>query len=416
MIYLFIHQSFPGQYVHVIRHLQEQGGNTIHFVSQPNDHPDIEGVHRHNYKPDRAGPVNCHPLVADIDSAVRNAAGVAEVCRRLRDEDGVCPDLIVGHGGWGETLFVKDLFPDTPVLTYFEFYYHVHGVDVDFDPEFVSAFADADRLRTRNAITLMAAEATDWGHSPTAWQRSLLPPEIRKRVTVLHEGVDTELVRPMSDAALSISEAGIKLSRADEVITYCARNLEPYRGFHIFMRALPEILSRRPKAHVIIVGGDEVSYGSPPPPGTNYRELMLQEVGDQIDRSRVHFFPKLSYEAYLRVLQVSSVHVYLTYPFVLSWSCIEAMAAGCLIIGSATPPVLEVIEDGVNGLTVDFFSPAEIAERIDEVFAHPDRMQDLRDAARDMAVEHYDLQSQTLPRWMALFDDLLSGNRPDLDP
>lgn len=414
MIYLFIHQSCPGQYVHLIRHLLAEG-HRVYFISQRSDQP-LPGVHNLYYKPDRTGAGACHPLTVDIDNAIRNAAAVSELCRKLRDEQGVHPDLIVGHGGWGETLFVKDLFPDAPVLTYFEFYYHINGVDVDFDPEFVSVFADADRLRTRNAITLMAAEATDWGHSPTVWQRSLLPPEIRKRVTVVHEGVDTERVCPRADVEFNIPQAGLTLSRADEVITYCARNLEPYRGFHIFMRALPEILRRRPKAQVLIVGGDEVSYGVPPPPGTTYREIMLKEVGSQLDARRVHWFRSLPYEDYLRVLQLSSAHVYLTYPFVLSWSCIEALAAGCLVIGSATPPVLEVIEDGVNGLTVDFFSPGQIAERVDEVFASADRRQDLRDAARQTAIEYFDLKTQALPRWQALLDDLLQGQRPELDP
>lgn len=413
MIYLFVHGSFPGQYFHIVRHLLQQGGNTIYFVTRPND-VEIEGVRKLTYHRERTGPVNCHPLTLDIDNAIRNGAAVAEVCRALRDGQGVRPDLIVGHGGWGETLFIKDLFPDTPVLTYFEFYYHAHGVDLDFDPEFASLFAEPDRLRTRNAISLMAAEATDWGNTPTLWQRSLFPPELRKRISVVHEGVDTELVRPLPGAALEISHAGVRLTRDDEVITYCARNLEPYRGFHIFMRALPEILQRRPRAHVIIVGGDEVSYGAPAAPGTTYRELLLAELGDRIDRRRVHFFPKLEYAAYTRVLQVSSAHVYLTYPFILSWSFAEAMSAGCLLIGSETPPVQEVLADGVNGLTVDFFSPAQIAGRIDEVFSHPDRMQALRTAARQTAVEQFDLQRCLLPRWTALFDDLVNGRRPDL--
>lgn len=416
MIYLFIHQSFPAQYQHVVEHLLAQGGNTIYFVSQPGE-IEIAGVHRLIYKVETpTAPLNCHPLTVNLDAAIRNAASVQDVCRRLRDEQGVYPDLIVGHGGWGETLFVKELFPDAPVLTYFEFYYHASGVDLDFDPEFESLFREPDRLRTRNAVSLMAFDATDWGHAPTQWQRSLMPPEMRRRITVLHEGVDTDRAKPDAAAHFEYPEQQLSLTRDDEVITYVARCLEPYRGFHIFMRALPEILRRRPRARVVIVGGEGVAYGAAPAPGSSYRQLMLAEIGAQIDASRVHFIAKLDYDALLRLFQVSSVHVYLTYPFVLSWSFIDAMSSGCLIIGSATPPVLEVLDDGVNGLTVDFFAPQQLAERVDEALGDPVRMRSLRAAARQTALDHFDLKRVILPRWMTLFDDLVNGRRPALDP
>jgi glycosyltransferase involved in cell wall biosynthesis len=414
MIYLFIHQDFPAQYRDIVRHLAHQRGHVIYFVSQPNNKK-IAGVQNVTYTKANRGQVNCHPLTVELDEAIRTGATVAEVCRKLFD-DGVRPDLIIGHGGWGETLFVKDIFPDARVLTYFEFYYHAVGVDLDFDPEFHSVFRGPDRLRTRNAIGLMAYDGTDWGHSPTRWQRSLFPPELRERITVLHEGVDTDKVRPSPTASFTLPGTKVKLTRRDEVITYVARNLEPHRGFHIFMRALPEIQRRRPKAHVVIVGADGVIYGAAPPPGTTYRQIMLNEVGGRIDAARVHFVGELPYEVYLRLLQVSSVHVYLTYPFMLSWSFVEALASGCLIVGSSTPPVLEVLQDRANGLTVDFFSPQQIAGRIDEVLEHPDRMQDLRDAARQTAVDQFDLTRRILPRWQALFDDMVKGRRPELDP
>jgi glycosyltransferase involved in cell wall biosynthesis len=199
------------------------------------------------------------------------------------------------------------------------------------------------------------------------------------------------------------------------VITYVSRSLEPYRGFHIFMRALPEILRRRPRAHAVVVGAEDVSYGAPAPPGSSFRQIMLHELGGKLDLTRVHFLGRVEYATYLRLLQISSVHVYLTYPFVLSWSFIEAMASGCLIVGSATPPVLEVLQDRVNGLTVDFFSPEAIADRVDEVLDHPDRHQALRDAARQTAIANFDLHGRQLPLWKTLIADLLEGRRPVLD-
>jgi glycosyltransferase involved in cell wall biosynthesis len=410
MKYLFIHQNFPAQYRHLVRQLADRPDNTVHFITQPNDN-EMSGVYKITYPKDSRGAVNCHTYAVDIERAIHAGATVAEVCRTLRDE-GLRPDLIVGHSGWGETLFVKDVFPAVPLLANFEFYYHAQDVDVGFDPEFATIFNDASRLRARNATNLLAFEAADWGHTATRWQHSLYPPEMRPTISVIHEGVDTDVACPNAAATFQPPGSPRTLTRDDEILTYVARNLEPYRGFHIFMRALPALLRRRKRLQVLIVGADGVSYGAPPPPGATFRQLMLEEVGKTLDLTRVHFLGLLDYGTYLRLLQVSSVHVYLTYPFVLSWSFIEAMASGCLIVGSATAPVLEVLRDGVNGLAVDFFSPTALAARIEEVLDHRDRMQALREAARETAVSQYDLKQQQLPRWNRLFADLIEGRRP----
>jgi glycosyltransferase involved in cell wall biosynthesis len=410
MNYLFIHQNFPAQYRHVVRHLASKRGNRVDYITQPNDNAMV-GVTKVTYPKDSRGFVNCHAYSVEIDRAIQNGATVADVCRKMRDE-GYRPDLIVGHSGWGETLFVKDVFPDVPLLANFEFYYHAHGVDVDFDPEFVSIFNDPSRLRTRNATNLLAFEAADWGHSATEWQRSLYPPEMRPRISTLHEGVDTDRARPRRTASFKVPGLRRALTRRDHVVTYVARNLEPYRGFHVFMRALPQVLRRCPRARAVIVGGDGVSYGAPPAPRTTFRDMMLQELGSKLDLDRVHFLGMIDYQDYLSLLQVSSVHVYLTYPFVLSWSFIEALASGCLIVGSATPPVLEVLRDGENGFTVDFFATRALANRIEAALEQPARMQTIREAARATAIEKFDLERVLLPRWMALFDDLIHHRRP----
>jgi glycosyltransferase involved in cell wall biosynthesis len=410
MIYLFIHQNFPGQYRHVVRQLAGKRGNRVYFITQPNDNAMV-GVTKITYPKDDRPWVNCHAYSVEFDRAIHHGAAVAEVCRRLRDE-GLRPDLIVGHSGWGETLFVKDVFPDVPLLANFEFYYHARGVDVGFDPEFVSIFNDPARLRARNATNLLAFEAADWGHTATAWQKSLYPPELRSRISTLHEGVDTAMVRPSRTASFRIPGLARTLTRRDQVITYVSRNLEPYRGFHIFMRALPQVLRRCPHARAIIVGGDGVSYGAPAAPRTTYRDMMLQEVGSKLDLDRVHFLGHIEYQAYLSLLQISSVHVYLTYPFVLSWSFIEALASGCLVVGSATSPVLEVLREGENGFAVDFFAPRKLANRIESLLEQPQRMQAVREAARATAVDNFDLQSVLLPRWATLFDELIHHRRP----
>jgi glycosyltransferase involved in cell wall biosynthesis len=411
MIALFVHQNFPAQYRHLARHLADIPGNRVFFITQPNDN-EMRGVEKITYAMPPVPPLNCHPLTLDFDLAVRHGMAVVEACRHLAARR-IRPDVICGHSGWGELLFVKDVFPDVPILSYFEFYYHGQDVDVGFDREFPGSPADPFRLRARNAVGLLSFDAVDWGNAPTRWQRSVHPPELRSRISVIHEGVDTDLVKPDPDAWLLLGRDGARLTARDEVVTFVARNLEPYRGFHIFMRAAREILRRRPRTRILIVGGDGVSYGAPAPGGQTWREVMLAELGLGAE-GRLHFLGQIAYEAYLKLLQVSSVHVYLTYPFVLSWSFIEAMAAGCAIVGSDTPPVMEVLSDGENGLAVDFFSPEGIADRVDQILNDPDRRGDLRRAARETAVRHFDLNTKLLPRWTSLLDDMINGRRPTI--
>lgn len=415
MVVIFIHQNFPAQYVHVARHLAQDRRNRIFFITQA-EHNELPGVIKLIYKPDHPPLLHCHPYTATFDVAVRTGIAVADVCRRLR-EQGVVPDLLVGHCGWGETLFVKNVFPGVPMLANFEYFYHPTGADVGFDSEFAPVAADDEsRLQVRNSLNRLSFASCDWGHTATAWQRSLFPAAMQREISLVHEGVDTDRVRPDPQAWLKLAREGIVLSHSDEVITYVARNLEPYRGFHVFMRALPEILRRRPYAHVLIVGGDGISYGEPPARGGSYRQMLLEELGDRLDRSRVHFLGHVPHDVYVNVLQVSSVHVYFSYPFVLSWSFIEAMAAGCLVLASATAPVLEVLRDRHNGLTADFFSPSQMCDRIDEVLEHPDRMQALRDAARSTAVRDFDLRTHIMPRWLDLLTTLTDGRRPHEQP
>lgn len=404
MIYFFFHQAFPGQYRLLVQTLAADPRNRVYFITQAAsvEIPNVEVV---IYQRPDVSMLRLHTMTAELDYNVLTGLAVAETCKSLLAQ-GVRPDLLVGHGGWGETLFLKDVFADVPLLTYFEFYYHQHGVDIDFDPEFKSIFDDPHRLRIKNATIQMAFDATDWGNSPTRWQHSLHPPEMRPRISVIHEGIDTRRVAPNPRTTFTIPETGQVLNAKMPVVTYVARNLEPYRGFHSFMRSLPLIQRRHPEAVTLIVGGDGVSYGTPPPPGSSFKALLLEELQGQLDLGRIHFLGKLDYAEYLRVLQVSSAHVYLTYPFVLSWSFIEAMAAGCLMIGSATAPVLEVLEDGVNGIAVDFFSAEAIAEAVSVALTDRKRSRALRTAALAKARSEFSFHDVTYPRWLDLFDRL----------
>lgn len=404
MRYFFFHQSFPGQYRLLLRALAKDPRNDVYFITQGAT-TEIPGVKVFTYSPPDVSALRLHTLTAELDFNILTGIAVADTCKALRSR-GITPDIMIGHGGWGETLFLKDVFPDVPLLTYFEFYYHQRGVDADFDPEYRSVFEDPHRLRIKNAVIQMAFDATDWGNSPTQWQRSLHPPEMRSRISVIHEGIDTDLIAPNPGAVLQIPGVPTPLTGKVPVITYVARNLEPYRGFHRFMRSLPLIQKRHPDAITLIVGGDGVSYGTPPPPGSCFREEMLNELEGQLDLRRIHFLGTVDYATYLKVLQVSSAHVYLTYPFVLSWSFIEAMAAGCLMIGSSTPPVLEVIEDRVNGLTVDFFSTEQLADAVTVALTETKLARALRARSLDQARAEFSFRTHAYPRWQALISKL----------
>jgi len=405
---LFVHQNFPGQYRHLGQFLAAMPGNQVVFITQRAD-ATLSGVRNIVYKPQRLITKHLHHYLRGTEAGVLNAQAVARVALDLK-KSGFVPDVMVGHNGWGEIWYLKDVYPQTPLLGYFEFFYRFAGADVGFDPTEKLTFDVAPRIRTKNAGNLIGLDAADWGQCPTQWQKSTYPECYHARLHVVHEGIDTDVVRPEPQARLYLGERRPNLAAGDEVVTYVARNLEPYRGFPNFMRSLPAILSARPKAQVLIVGGDDVSYGSRLPDGQTYRQRMMAELGHSLDTARVHFFGKVHYAEFLRVLQVSRVHVYLTYPFVLSWSMLEAMAAGCLVVGSRTAPVEEVIVDGENGLLVDFFKPKEISERVVAALASPHQFTEVRARARQTIVETYDLRRICLPSQLALIERLIGLN------
>jgi len=392
---LIVHQNFPGQYLQLARYLGAQGKHQVVFITQRKD-GSLPGVTKVVYKPRRGISAQTHHYLRDAEAAVLNAQEVARAAMDLRNS-GFHPDVMLGHNGWGEIWYLKDIFPDTPLVGYFEFFYRMKGADVGFDPNDPVTPDTAPRLRTKNLGNLLALDTCDFGQTPTNWQKSVYPPRYHRNMHVIHEGIDSRLAAPNPDARARITQDGPELCAGDEVVTFVSRSLEPYRGFLTFMRSLPAILAARPNARVLIVGADGVSYGAPAVGPLNYREQMLQELGDSIDLSRVHFLGKVSYDAFLRMLQISRVHVYLTYPFVLSWSMLEAMSAGCLVVGSRTQPVEEVIQHGANGLLVDFFSPSEVAQRVIEALEDRRAHDSIRQNARQTILDQYDLHSVCLP-------------------
>jgi len=404
---LFIHQNLPGQFRHLAAHLARDGGNEVVFVTKRRDRG-IEGVTRVVYPQPRAVSPQTHNYLHQCEDAILHGQAAARACVALR-ERGFAPDIVIAHPGWGEGLFVKDVFGNVPLLSYGEFFYRAEGADVGFDPADSPDIDQICKLRARNAHLLMALEAADRTLCPTEWQRSLHPAAFHDRISVAFDGVDTETVRPDPAASIALPD-GRRLSAADEVVTYVARTLEPTRGFPTLMRALPLLLALRPRARIVIVGGDGPGYGRAAPGGRSWREVMAEEV--PVDPARVHFLGVVPYDDYLRLLQISSVHLYLTVPFVMSWSAVEALAAGCLVVASRTPPVEEFISHGRNGMLVDFFSPRALAETAARALAEPRSFAGMRAAARETVVRNYSL-SVCLPRQLAIIEEMTgSPSRP----
>jgi glycosyltransferase involved in cell wall biosynthesis len=411
---LFVHQNFPGQYKHLAPHFARDPANTVVAISDRANFAGMPGynIRRLFYDSPPPPAKEIHRYLRPIDHALRRAELVRDLAIELKRE-GFVPDIICAHPGWGEALLLKDVFERSPILGFHEFFYSSRGADVGFDPEFPSDEEAAYRIRLKNTVQLHNLDLCDWGVTPTHWQLAQYPERYRDTIDVIFDGVDTNALRPNPQVTLQINEKGIVLDRDNEVITFANRNLEPYRGFHVFMRSLPRLMRARPRAHIFIIGGNEISYGTPPATGETWRQVLLKEVGRDIDHSRLHFVGRLPYDKFVAILQLSSVHIYLTYPFILGRSMIEAMACECAVIGSATGPVQEVIEDGANGLLVDFFSTDRIVDAVNRILHHPIRMAQMRTAARRSVVERYDLMRVCLPAHIDLIKRLRHGQRPD---
>lgn len=415
---LFIHQNFPGQFKHLAPALARHGHTVVAMTMQKTEAKEWQGVKLVPYSASRGTTPNVHPWVSDFETKTIRGEACFRAALQLKAR-GFTPDVIIAHPGWGESLFVKEVWPQAKLGIYCEFFYHPHGADVGFDPEFPTQDpkGQACRLRLKNLNNLLHFEVADAGISPTHWQGSTFPEPFRSKILVVHDGIATDAIAPNPNATLTLTtQAGerITLTRQDEVITFVNRNLEPYRGYHVFMRALPEILERRPKARVLIVGGNGVSYGSAPDPARygnrTWRDIFIAEVRPRIpdaDWARVHFLGNIPYQYFIPLLQLSTVHVYLTYPFVLSWSLLEAMSAGCTIVASDTQPLHEAIKHDETGRLVNFFDVAGLTNEVCALLDDPAARQRLGANARAFAQANYDLKTVCLPRQLQWVEGLV---------
>ena len=374
----------------------------------------LPNIKHYKYKIKNTNVPGVNNLAIEFETKMIRAKAVADLCLEMKG-DGINPDVILSHPGWGESFLLKEVWPDAKFLNYFEFYYNTKDSDIDFDlkekqrPDY--DFNLRSKLRARNAPFLSAFEQSDIMISPTEFQKSTAPAIFQDLISVVHEGIDTKLIKPNANANLTLkNETNGKIeeiTKDNKVITFVNRNLEPYRGYHIFMRSLPDIIKNHPDAYILIVGGDQVSYGATPKEGS-YKDIYYNEIKNKIPKdNRIRFLGKIPYNTFLNLIALSSVHVYLTYPFVLSWSMLEAMAMEALIIGSKTKPVEEVIKDNKNGLLVDFFDYKKLSLMVTDVLNNPEKYSSIKKEARKTIVDNYDLEKVCLPKQIEIFEKLL---------
>jgi len=398
MIVLFLHRSFPGQFKNLATELARNPMNQILFITNTAK-DQIPGVTKLVYN--AQGQSTCTEVIKGYEDNVLHGQASANLMMQLKYKN-ITPDIIIGFS-WGPPMFVKEVFPDVPFLNYFEWFNKTEDSVFDFGNKKLNE-EQRVKIACNNTHILVDLYNCDAGMTPTLWQKEQFPKEYQDKIKVIHDGVDTDICKPDENVKFLIKDKNIELTLEDEVITYGTRGMEPYRGFPEFMEAIAVLGKKRPNAHFVIAGVDAVCYGPKDPNIPSYKELMLKKLN--LDMKRVHFVGSLGYEEYIKFLQVSSAHIYLTYPFILSWSILEAMAAECCIIGSNTKPVLEVIEDGKNGLIVDFPNVEALVERIEYALDNKEKMKEIRANARKTIIENYAFKD-TLPKQIEYIKSLI---------
>ncbi len=401
---LFVHNNFPAQFGFIAERMVRDG-HRVAAIGSPTA-KDMRGVQVVRWKLDRGTSPGILAEAVRAEADMIRAAVAMKAAEQLA-ASGFTPDLVIGHPGWGETLYLRALWPDVKTILYAETYYDADAAEVGFDPEFIPPTLDirCNRVAKGATLALGYSQATRLV-APTAFQASCLPPVFQNITTIVHEGVDTQRIQPRPNASVQLGKRLFSTNRP--FVTYVARTIEPMRGSHSFFRSIPKILAEAPEAEIVIIGSAEGrGYGAPPPAGKTWKDVFWAEIEADIDTSRVHFVGKIPNDQLNALMSTSAAHVYLTYPFVLSWSLLEAMASGAYVVGSDTAPLHDAIVDGKSGVLVDFFDPSAIADAVLAGIRAPDRNAALRQAARETIVSQFDRATVCLPQWLALIDDVM---------
>ena len=399
---LFLHNNFPAQFGAVGQYLAREGWR-VSFLTQRKG-AQAEGldvvVYRDREKP--AEHKGGHPFLGSTDKAVVTGTSALEVAMHLKEKKGYRPDVVVAHSGWGPGMFMKEAWPDAAYVGYFEWYYRGEADDVVFMNGPNRPAMEGAREAMRNSPINTDLVACDIGLVPTKYQASQFPDLFQPKLRVMHDGIDTGFYAPGDPGEVTLGDQTFR--KGDEIVTYVARGMEPYRGFPEFMDALAAVQKRRPNMRAIIVGEDRAAYGKKLKSGKTYKEDCLERL--DLDESRIVFTGLLSRPDYRKVLQLSSVHIYFTVPFVLSWSSMEAMSAGCLILGSDTKPVREVMAHRESAWLTDYRNPERVADDLEYLLATREEHDALRRGARQVIVDRY-AAKDLYPAKKALFAELV---------
>lgn len=383
---LFVHHYFPGQFQRIAQHYVSEGHDVVAFHRGLQDgratRP-VPGVRAIVYGEEAVSDRPEDHVLHDVDQFVREAASVGFRAVELKDE-GWLPDLVYDHSGWGTGAFLHDVFPDAKHIRYCEWFFNNTAESGEFltgERPFEARFMNS----LLNLPTMMDLTRADLMIAPTEWQRRQFPDAIRRQIRIAPDGVDTDLFRPDRDARFTTPE-GKSFVAGDRVVTYVARGADPFRGFQPFIEALGIAQAEDPDLHALILGDRKVYYGAGVGREDHFNDVMRRAA---IDPRRTHFTGVVAYEQYRQALQVSAAHIYLTVPFVLSWSAIEALATGCAFIGSDTAPVREFVEHGREGLLVGFDDPRAIATAISHMVAAGPEIDAMRKAARRRVLRNW---------------------------
>ncbi|MGZ8363785.1 MAG: glycosyltransferase [Caulobacteraceae bacterium] len=397
---LFIHSNFPGQFRDITTMMVKDGYRCVAIGGKPA--PGMTGVPIVRWSHAKGTTPNIFPAAIRAEADLIRGRAAADAALHLKGQ-GFDPKLIIGHPGWGETTAMRQIWPNAKIILFGEFYYHAEGTDIDFDPEFEKPDFDRGYIGyAKNATLAMAYADADAIVCPTKFQASTLPEVFHSRVHIIHEGIDTRKARPNPDAKLTLPNGRV-LDRSTPVVTHVNRHLEPLRGLHAYMRALPALMEAVPEAHAVVIGNESASgYGAKPPDSRTWKQFFWDEIKDRVDPTRVHFFGRTDHDTMISALQISAAHVYYTYPFVLSWSLLEALSCECLVVASDTKPLHEAITSGENGVLLDFFDTKALSGTLIEACRTPEKFSSIRRSARQTAVSRYDNTTHGLPEWKEL--------------
>lgn len=398
---LFIHSNFPAQFGQLGDWLANKGWD-VTFATARKDIPKGGRIRIVQFESHRHVTDGIHNYVAGLEKAVIAGQGFVRTAVQLRNE-GYAPDIIVAHSGWGVGMFAKDVWPDAKFVPYFEWYYRSPAIDrTPHDPAKRDPLDQSAFTRVRNTPFYLDFSAADAALAPTKFQASQFPEELRKRLTVMHDGIDTRLHQPAERDTALMEELGIPDDA--EIISWVTRGMEPARGFPEMMKAVAELQKARPKLHIIIVGEDRVAYGSKVAVAS-WKDKMLAEL--DLDETRMHFTGLVPRPKMIRILQTGDLHLYLTAPFVLSWSMLDAMACGCQMVASDVEPVREFLKDGTTGRLADTYDHDALVGQVTAALDDPKTAKTLRTKARKLIVDKYDAQTKIFPAKMKFFEGLV---------